>query len=306
MDEVGGRGPWAVGAVALVVFLGVFLAAGAAFVDHSGSRVQRIADGRVVSVGKSWPGPFDSCVVDVDQPVLPNCYREPVARNSIIKEPLSVASALAYSFVGLAILWWAGLERNREATTDRFTSSHQAWFGFVALAMGPGSILFHGTLTAWGGWFDQVSMYLLLAFMAAYNLMRWKRLGDASFALIYGAFVVVTGIVAAFAGGFGLYVFIATAVLVGVFEVVALLALLPAAGFLRSRPRLWIAVAVLALSLVPWFASNPRIGGDPTTVPYHLMWHILSACFVAAYFVYLCSERALPQVSSAEKNSMSR
>src|SRR5438874_1721267 len=91
-----GYAQFLVGVGALCVFLLTLLIAGRVVVDEPG-RTERLSDGRVVSIGKSWPGRFDSCVTDVGQRVLPNCYREPVDRDSTIKQPMSVMSALAYS-----------------------------------------------------------------------------------------------------------------------------------------------------------------------------------------------------------------
>jgi hypothetical protein len=192
-------------------------------------RTERLSDGRLVSVGKSWPGAFDICVVDVEQPVLPNCYREPVSKGAIIKQPMSTASALALIVVGLVILFV--LARAASSNTAGVGSFYGESLGFVALAMGPGSILFHATLTAWGGWLDQMSMYLLLGFMVAYGAGRATRRGIGTFIAVYVSFLCAA-VVATVA--VGLLAFIVTALLVSAFEIVLLYSLLARAATARS------------------------------------------------------------------------
>jgi hypothetical protein len=270
----------------LIAFCIALLVIGYAAVDDPG-KTERLADGRVVSVGKSWPGAFDSCVVDIERRVLPNCYREKVSRGAVVKQWVSSITALAMSFVGLAILLMVGLERSAGSGPSIFRTPYVEWLGFVALAMGPGSIVFHATLTKWGGWLDQMSMYLLLSFMASYDLMRVLRRGFWTFLALYVGILVVAAIAASF---IGLVAFIATGVGTGLFVAVVLYFLLRRVGLLRDRWRFWLAVGLFAASLVPWLASNPA-RGDPTGIPFHGAWHVLAAVFIGAYFLYLRSER---------------
>lgn len=97
---------------------------------------------------------------------------------------MSSVSALALSLVGLIILLVAGRESAARTEPRLFHTPYAEWLGFVALAMGPGSIVFHATLTQWGGWLDQMSMYLLLSFMASYDLSRVLRRGFPTFLVV--------------------------------------------------------------------------------------------------------------------------
>jgi hypothetical protein len=275
------------GLTGLALFGVAFFAVAWTAVDHSGARVDRLADGRVVSVGKSWPGPFDRCVIDIQQPVLPNCYREPIALDSVVKQPVSSASALGYSVVGLLILWWAAAPRS--ATFGR---EYQFWLGAVAVAMGPGSILFHGTLTAWGGWFDQMSMYLLLSFVVAYNIVTLKRATLRLFIGLFTLAIVLTGTAAAITGDASLVIFIVSAVGVAVLELVVCSRLLRGVELKRSGGLLSVVFVILLVALVPWLASGPS-GGPPTEFPFHSLWHVASAAFVGGYYVYLRSQTPL-------------
>ena len=67
------------------------------------------------------------------------------------------------------------------------------------------------------------------------------------------------------------------------------LRLLDRVHLVRSGGRLLLAYALLFAAIVPWLISNPATG-DLTDVPWHSMWHVLSALFVGAYWCYLRSE----------------
>lgn len=274
----------------LALFTLAFGAVGAARVAGSSSRPVRTADGRVVDVGARWPGSLDACVTDAALDVVPNCYREPVDRDSFVKQPASTASTLAFCAVGIAIL--ANIDRARRRGIAPPTERDEVWLGFVALAMGPGSALFHGTLTRWGGWADQLSMYALLAAIVAADAVRLTRAPAAYARWFWGAVAAAAGL-KALSGDASTYVFIAAAVGVGTFALVSWARLLRRVDLTRSGARLAVAYALLGSAIVPWMVSNPSTGA-PTDVPWHSAWHVLSALFVAAYWWYLRSERVAP------------
>jgi hypothetical protein len=278
------------GAVLLGSFVIGFAVAGAVAVSGSTSRVEHTSDGRSVVVGESWPGALDDCVTDADQAVLPNCYREAVAVDSFVKQPASTYSTLAFCAVGLGILAMVDRARRR-GILGPLLRQEEAWLGFVALGMGPGSALFHGTLTAWGGWFDQLSMYALLSFIVACDVVRVRRSPPRLSTLFWGLFAI-SCVLKAVTGSAGTYVFIAAGIGTGVFSVVSWRRLLPAVGLRRDGRRLVLALTVLGAAIVPWLLSNPS-SGNPTTTPYHAAWHVLSAAFVGAYWWYLRSEEAI-------------
>jgi len=268
--------------LALAVFLALFVLAGLAVLRHADRSPYRTAGGGSVSVGVRWPGPPDSCVTDPSLPSTPNCYREAVDLASFVKQPASTWSALALSLAGLLIL--AGRSRGRST----FSDLSRIRLGWVAVAMGPGAMLFHGTLTRWGGWFDQLSMWALLSFIAGHDS---DRAGRGSFRSTFWTMLAVAGVISATSGGAAFVVFVATATLLGVLQLRMLRTILPRRGFEREGSRLLAAFAALGLALVPWALSDPTVGGAPTPIPFHAMWHVLSAVFVWCYFVYLRSER---------------
>jgi hypothetical protein len=277
------------GCALLVLFMAAMGIAGKVWVDGSKERIVRVSDGRAISVGTSWPGSLDDCVTDPEINILPNCYREPVDRGSFIKQPWSTWSTLGFCLVGLFIL----------ARADRTKSTSDTWLGFVALFMGPGSALFHGTLTSWGGWGDVLSMYALLAFIVGWEISVLRHQRDRLgrwFWLLFGVSIVLKAI----SGALTTIVFIAFGVGTGVFVLASWTKLLGPAGFRRSGARLGLAFALLGLAIVPWLLSNP-FAGDPVDVPFHAAWHLLSAAFVLSYWWYLQSERAVQVSQPAEE-----
>ena len=267
-----------IGVAVLALFTVGMGIAGWVFVDGSAPRTVHTADQRAISVGISWPGSLDSCVTDPSINVLPNCYREPIDRTSFVKQPWSTYSTFAFCAVGLFIL----------AMADRTRSRDQTWLGFVALFMGPGSALFHGTLTSWGGWGDQLSMYALLAFIVTCDVTHLQHRPawfTRLFGLLFAAAVVLNGVT----GSLSTLVFVVAGVGTGIFSLGAWGWWLPAAGYQRSGGRIALAFVLLGLAIVPWVLSNPGLG-DPVDIPYHATWHVLAALFVAAYGWYLRSE----------------
>ncbi len=280
-----------IGVLVLVLFTVAFGVAGWVFVDGSAPRTVHTTDQRGISVGISWPGSLDACVTDPAINVLPNCYREPVDRGSFVKQPWSTYSTFAFCAVGLFILALADrmAMAERTALADHTRSRDQTWLGLVALFMGPGSALFHGTLTSWGGWGDQLSMYALLAFIVTCDVTHLQHRPDwfaRLFALSFAAAIVLNGAT----GALSTAVFILAGIGTGVFALGAWGWWLPAAGYSRSGGRIALAFVVLGVAIVPWVLSNPAVG-DPVDIPYHATWHVLAALFVATYAWYLRSER---------------
>lgn len=275
--------------VGVVLFFVILLLVGAAVVgphDHG------LPAETAAVLGDTWPGEPDNCVTEE---LVPNCYREPVAKDAIVKQPLSTWSAFALTLAGLWVLWVLGRERAAGTTgsnpmiTDPF---YKGALGWVGVLMGPGAILFHTTLTSWGGVLDQLSMYLLLGFMAAYNVVRTTRPQAlrAVFLGVFAAIVIAGFLIATVSGDISTYLFIASALLVALFEVLTFAVFLPRGGHVRDPARFWLgAVGTLLIAVAVWIAGNPAVGG-PTDFPFHLLWHTMAGVFLVAYFYYLRSE----------------
>lgn len=287
-----------VATVGVILFFAVLLLVGATVVgphDHG------LPPETAAIMGDTWPGEPDGCVTEE---LVPNCYREPVVTDAIVKQPLSTYSAFALTLAGLWIMWVLARERAAGATgsnpmvTEPFYKGALAW---VAVFMGPGAILFHTPLTLWGGILDQLSMYLLLGFMVAYNVVRTTRpqADRAVFLTVFAAIVVAGFLVAALSGGARTYLFIASALLVATFEVLTFAVFLPRRAVARDPLKFWLGtVGSLLVAVAVWIGGNPAVG-PPTEFPFHMLWHIGAAVFIVAYFYYLRSEQARARVGSA-------
>ena len=93
---------------------------------------------------------------------------------------------LGFVAIGLLVLADAGRRRrgtSRMVIDDRYV----VLYGAVGIFLGLGSFAFHGSLRAWGGYVDVISMHAFLAFILAYDLARihdkpwrWFAVGSAA------------------------------------------------------------------------------------------------------------------------------
>lgn len=295
MDVLQRYREFVIGVVSVVVFMVLLVLLGAAVVETRG---HGFTPQTAAAMGETWPGKPDICVTAQE---VPNCYREHVVKDAIVKQPVSSASALALTVAGLFILWRVGWERSTRRTgpnpmiTDPF---YKTALGLVGVLMGPGSILFHATLTAWGGMFDQYSMYLLLGFMVSYNVVRvFRPEADRTVFLLTFAGISAAGLVVAGLGSAEIFpadavtiIFIGCGVLVGLFEAAVWIWFLPD-GWVRDPWRFWLgALGTLAVAIAFWLVSNED-NGPPTDFPWHMFWHVFAGVFILAYYCHLRSEK---------------
>jgi hypothetical protein len=236
---------------------------------------------------KEWPGRDDSCVSHG------SCYCE-AARQGGIKQPVSTISALAFSAVGLSVLWVVGSNRVMSATSGIKNPMTRGLFyptayGGIAVFMGPGSMMFHTSLKAWGGWLDLFSIILLIGFLATYNVQRVFDIRQGQFALLGSVVCGSLACAIAIMPMVGLQIFMVAAVGTGLLE---LLVRWKARAFHRSGWTFLLSLAALAIGLLFWLPSR---GASSFCHPHsllqpHSVWHLAAACFVGLMFLYLRSE----------------
>ena len=248
-----------------------------------------------IDIGKRWPGNLEACVTaneDIENPELPNCYREPVDPEDIVKQPWSTWSSLAFCVVGLFILFKR--DRDYEAGATPRMGENLTVYGVVALLMGPGAMAFHGTLTTWGGNIDQSSMYPLLASIIALDVSQLHRASSErvlwSFPLWFSALFGLS-VVAIWASGGSTLVFMLAAVGTGLWTLASRMFVQGRKGLVRNWWLYGLSLVALGSAIVPWYVSNPAQGNPTDEFPYHALWHLLSAVFVLCYWWYLRSER---------------
>lgn len=190
-----------------------------------------------------------------------------------IAQPSNTVASLAYVLVGIWIL--ARLRRHPSPIRPYVVA-----FGIAVIAVGLGSVAFHGTMPPGARWFHDLANVAALALIAVYDAalgFGWRR--ATAFGLYAGTLVLVGSIFAA-APDSSVMV---TGVLVGVVVIVEF-ATVRRTGRLGPAParvtRLYVGIAV---ALVVALALNllGRTGGplcDPDSVlQLHALWHVLTA-----------------------------
>ncbi len=199
-----------------------------------------------------------------------------------LRQPANTLSNLGFVLAGLAIGWSAGLPRGRLARRGLATS-----YAVVVVLLGPGSMAMHATRSELGGRLDQLSMYLVAGFAAAYAAVRVAGWGVGAFAVLLAALVALCDTIGR-AGSLPVVNNAGNAA----FAVLLAVAVALEARIRRHVDRpgdlAWIggALGAMAVAFATWTLS--RTGAplcDPHTwVQGHAVWHLLTA--VAAYCLY--------------------
>lgn len=236
-----------------------------------------------------YPGGPDECIR------LGDCYCEAIGPG-IAAQPANSWSNLGFTAVGLLVLLDAGRRRmgtSRISVEDRYA----VLYGAVGVFLGFGSFAFHGSLRAWGGYLDVISMHAFLAFMLAYDLARihdraWRWF-LAWFSALLTAFSVLV-LVLPPEHGKTLFAVLVGVTLLGEAAVSypALRPWAPTRIDARRMPWFWAGLGVFAAAFVVWNLSR-TVGPwcDPASpIQGHALWHLLSAVSVGCFYRYLCSE----------------
>jgi hypothetical protein len=226
------------------------------------------------------PSPWSSWIRDGCE--ITNCYCEPV-RESLILQPLSTYSNLAFVLAGLIVL---AAPHNPSATSNAMLSRpvFARVLGASIIGTGAGSFFYHASLTRAGEWFDLVATYLYLSFVLLYNAARLRPVPGLTFAGVYLALNLAGGVQMVVARELQQVVFGGLAA-----------SALGAEGlvwFRRDRTAqvgyLTAALACFGVGAALWV--TPCMTGLP--IPSHALWHVLSAAAMLLLFEYYRSERS--------------
>jgi hypothetical protein len=236
----------------------------------------------IVGAG-GWPGAPSGCI-EAGQ-----CDCE-VRRGGLVAQPVNTFSNLGFVIVGLWVLAAAGI---RSSGPNRIANEpiYRRLFGGIAIFLGVGSMLFHATMTEWGGWADLVSIHLLVTFVLLYDLAVLARRSTRWFLRTWTTANVALGVVLwVMDNSTGKYVI---GVLLVATVVVDLRVSRPSDGAVtRNRRLLGAALGVYLAGQVVWLLSGD--GGpwcSPGSVAQgHALWHLTGAAAVALLYSYLAGE----------------
>ena len=237
-----------------------------------------------VGVG-GWPGEPSGCIEAGD------CYCEAFT-NGLVEQPANTFSNLGFVAVGLWVLTFVGRRApgaNPIADDPRITRL----YGWIAVGLGVGSMLFHGTMTEWGGWADLVSMYTFITFFLLYEV-RTKRSASAEWLLRWWTTAnIVLALFQWFANnGIGKWVFGALIIATLVANRLVIGAVGGARLVVRDQRFFWIGLGTYVAGNIIWTLSRTGavLCNPESLVQGHAVWHLTSAGAIAAFFLYLRSE----------------
>jgi hypothetical protein len=218
-------------------------------------------------------------------------------------------SDLLFVILGILILWMHTQRRYGPGKpyANRITAinEYSRYYGLIIIFMGPGSMLFHGSMHAIGGFLDGTSMYGLAGFLVAYNWVRLWNLDDKAFHWIFwlsvGIFIVIA-IVVYFVSPLDvtdvMYAFVGLAF---VFQFFVLISRhIHSDGW--GVAYFWIGAAFLIVAAVIreysqtgkslCRATNAFFNPDNHWLQGHAIWHVMSAFGLFLFYLYFARERS--------------
>jgi hypothetical protein len=174
-------------------------------------------------------------------------------------------------------------------------------FGLLLIFMGPGSMFFHGSMKMWGGWFDNLSIFLWAAMGLSYSVTRLLMVWFGASRHIVWVLWLVISVAAGTALALDPTANRTTQIaVVGSWFVVELLIMIATwlgrpPGFRRST-RWFIALVVTYLiAFAVWIPSGAvtRSWCDPISpIQGHGFWHLFAAIGGLLAYCYFASEKS--------------
>lgn len=258
--------------------------------------------GLCVALGAArWPGAPNYCVAQGD------CYCE-APRPGPIRQPANTWSCVGFGLAGIWVAWRSGRDRARTPGPYLRRGFYPGLYASTLAFLGPGSAMFHASLTNWGGAVDVLSMLAWICFLLYYNvasLYDWSRSRFLTAYLVTIAIGIAPRLLLPRAGvplfAVLVVVWLATEALVG--RPVGTLGIRRRVD--RRRKYLWAALGTDLIALLIWSGSHS--GGwlcDPSSLLQgHAVWHVLNAVAGAFLYPYLRSERVGSE-AAAEAGSL--
>ncbi|MFX0092394.1 MAG: ceramidase domain-containing protein [Candidatus Hodarchaeota archaeon] len=234
-----------------------------------------------------WPCPPEICVIHEN----PFCEELQIGN---IKQPISTFSNLSLVISGLVILIFLGKTRDdKENALDNPMAGPTFFsilYAFITIFIGVGSMMYHASLTSYGGFLDEYAMVLYMAFLIIYTIIRLAKQTEKGFITIYVptililAYIMIAGLVS---GVLIFTVMVAVAFFLELFLQIAIRRLKSFKWIYRDWKWLAMGFGTFLLGFIVWLFTN---AGDPLCFPYswfqgHAIWHI--AVGLATYFLFI-------------------
>ena len=116
------------------------------------------------------------------------------------REPANALSNLGFIFTGLLMFWILANEKKIEGSRFHGPTITALTYATAAVWLGPGSLLMHGTHTAWGQWADWLSMIMWISIPWLVNIFTIKNWEESLFLKTYLFIVGIYGTLSWFLG----------------------------------------------------------------------------------------------------------
>ena len=116
------------------------------------------------------------------------------------REPANALSNLGFISTGLLMFWILASEKKIKGSRFHGPTITALTYATAAVWLGPGSLLMHGTHTAWGQWADWLSMIMWISIPWLVNIFTIKNWEESLFLKTYLFIVGIYGTLSWFLG----------------------------------------------------------------------------------------------------------
>jgi len=212
-----------------------------------------------------------------------------------IAQPVSTLTAFTPMISGMLILGWSDADRiagKKNTNPMKVGGTYALLFGLIVLLLGPGSMIFHASMTEMLGRLDPLSIVLFASFVPLYGIWRASLAdttdwGLALFLFIFGVLVLLAAI---FIFGFAV-TDIVSMVAIGLLAAIEILLIVSRTwggfnGLKRPFGYFFAILVAFGLAFFLWFASETGRSLCVTDSFWqgHGAWHILAMGVVPLLF----------------------
>ena len=225
------------------------------------------------------------------------CFCEPV-QSAIIRQPINTITNLAFIFAGILVVFIAAYDwfANKNMRDNNLMRSHWLYstiYGFTAVVVGIGSMIYHSTMSFFGQSLDIMGMYMVAIFMMLYNIARFRPMSKKIFLLVYTLITITSFAIATFEPALRRPLFIVMLVAILSSDALVRFSRLP-----HTDVKFFLASIIsLTIGCSAWILDIQNIGCNPTSlIQLHSIWHM--GMGGAIFFLYLYYRSETTTISS--------